>query len=121
VLRPHLDPFGFRPFWSESDLDPDVWDRIQIKQTKFAKKMVKNLFRPGSGFGRFQKSDLYPDTVKNRPDSQHWQAVVFVFCSPRAKVYLICKDFNGVSPTRFSLIFLKKKMKNLHINKYFHN
>jgi hypothetical protein len=34
------------------------------------KKFAENLFRSGSGSGRFLKSD--PDPVKNRPDPQHW-------------------------------------------------
>jgi hypothetical protein len=38
-------------------------------QKNFGTKFAENLFRSGSGSGRFQKSD--PDPVENRPDTQH--------------------------------------------------
>jgi hypothetical protein len=42
--------------------------RAYFHQKNFWKKVGLNLYRSGSG--RFQKSDL--DSVKNRPDPQHW-------------------------------------------------
>jgi hypothetical protein len=44
--------------------------------------LVENLFRSGSGTGRFQKS--YPDPTKNRPDPQHClkrlKIIILIFC-----------------------------------------
>jgi hypothetical protein len=45
-------------------------EHIFIKKIS-RKKLAENLFRSGSGSGRFKKSDPYPG--KNRPDPQHWQ------------------------------------------------
>jgi hypothetical protein len=47
--------------------------------TKFpTKKLAENLFRGGSGSGRFQKSDpdLDPDPVKNHPDPQQCSKLI---------------------------------------------
>jgi hypothetical protein len=45
--------------------------RLHIHQrTIYRKKLAENLFRSGSGSGRFQKSD--PDPVNSGSDLQHW-------------------------------------------------
>jgi hypothetical protein len=43
--------------------------RIRIRSEFFRRNLAENLYWPGSGSGRFRKSD--PDPVKNRLDQQH--------------------------------------------------